>query len=169
MSSRAARNMRQFLREADEIVRALQGNLVLLHDAASDPRILDDTFRMVHTLKGIAEDYELPPEATNNIFEMTEEFYCHNGRHGTREDVVFLINGIPVLVVECKNATKDEAIALGIDQIRRYHIETPELFVPQMVFTATEALGAAWAVWTASPMPRAQLDARLDGTLTGRH
>jgi type I restriction enzyme R subunit len=30
-----------------------------------------------------------------------------------REDVVFLINGIPVLVIECKNATKDEAIALG--------------------------------------------------------
>jgi two-component system, chemotaxis family, sensor kinase CheA len=57
MSSRAARNMREFLREADEIVRALQGNLVLLHDAASDPRILDDTFRMVHTLKGIAEPF----------------------------------------------------------------------------------------------------------------
>jgi type I restriction enzyme R subunit len=43
--------------------------------------------------------------------------------------VVFLINGIPVLVIECKNASKDEAIALGVDQIRRYHRETPELFV----------------------------------------
>jgi hypothetical protein len=32
-----------------------------------------------------------------------------------------LINGIPVLVIECKNANKDEAIALGVDQIRRYH------------------------------------------------
>src|SRR6184192_3068278 len=53
-----------------------------------------------------------------------------NGRHGTREDIVFLINGIPVLVIECKNATKDEAIALGVDQVRRYHAETPELFVP---------------------------------------
>jgi type I restriction enzyme R subunit len=35
-----------------------------------------------------------------------------------------------VLVIECKNATKDEGIALGIDQIRRCHEETPELFVP---------------------------------------
>lgn len=57
MSTRAARNMREFLREADELVRALQGNLVLLDDAASDPRILDDTFRVVHTLKGIAEPF----------------------------------------------------------------------------------------------------------------
>ena len=77
---------------------------------------------------------------------MTEEFYCHNGKHGTREDVVFLINGIPVLVIECKNATKDEAIALGVDQVRRYHAETPELFVPQMVFTATEAIGFSYGV-----------------------
>ena len=88
-------------------------------------------------------DYEHPE---NNVFEVTEEFYCHNGKHGTREDVVFLINGIPVLVIECKNATKDEAIALGVDQVRRYHAETPELFVPQMVFTATEAIGFSYGV-----------------------
>jgi type I restriction enzyme, R subunit len=54
-----------------------------------------------------------------NIYEVTEEFYFHNGHYGTREDVVFLINGVPVLVIECKNATKDEGIALGVDQIRR--------------------------------------------------
>src|SRR5437660_2306422 len=88
-------------------------------------------------------DYEHPE---SNVFEVTEEFYCHNGKRGTREDVVFLINGIPVLVIECKNATKDEAIALGVDQVRRYHTETPELFVPQMVFTATEAIGFSYGV-----------------------
>ena len=88
-------------------------------------------------------DYDNPE---NNVFEVTEEFTSHNGKHGTREDVVFLINGIPVLVIECKNATKDEAIALGVDQIRRYHAETPEMFVPQMVFTATEAIGFSYGV-----------------------
>ena len=88
-------------------------------------------------------DYKTPE---NNIFEVTEEFACHNGHYGTREDVVFLINGIPVLVIECKNTTKDEAIALGIDQIRRYHRETPELFVPEQVFTATDAIGFSYGV-----------------------
>lgn len=92
------------------------------------------------------EDRVRPANKRRNVYEVTEEFYLHNGHYGTREDVVFLINGIPVFVVECKNATADEAIAIGIDQIRRYHNETPELFVPEMVFTATEAIGFAYGV-----------------------
>jgi type I restriction enzyme, R subunit len=88
-------------------------------------------------------DFEHPER---NVYEVSEEFAVHNGLHGTREDVVFLVNGIPVLVIECKNADKDEAIALGIDQIRRYHDETPEVMVPQMLFTATEAIGFSYGV-----------------------
>ncbi len=91
-------------------------------------------------------DADRPTALWRNVYEVTEEFYVHNGRYGTREDVVFLINGIPVLAVECKNATRDEAIALGIDQIRRYHTETPEVMVPEMIFTATEAIGFAYGV-----------------------
>jgi type I restriction enzyme R subunit len=91
-------------------------------------------------------DSDLPPKDWRNRYEITEEFYVHNGRFGTREDVVFLINGMPVLVIECKNATKDEAIALGIDQIRRYHQETPEVMIPEMLFTATEAIGFSYGV-----------------------
>ena len=49
-------------------------------------------------------------------------------------------------VIECKNATKEEGIALGVDQIRRYHVETPEVMVPQMLFTATEAIGFDYGV-----------------------
>ena len=90
-------------------------------------------------------DYNDP---ARNVYEVTEEFAFHNSRYGTREDVVFLINGIPVLVIECKNASKDEAIALGVDQIRRYHDETPELFVPEQIFTATDAIGFSYgATW----------------------
>lgn len=88
-------------------------------------------------------DYDDP---TQNIYEVTEEYSVRNGKYGIREDIVFLINGIPILVIECKNATKNEAIALGVDQIRRYHHETPELFVPQMLFTATESIGFSYGV-----------------------
>jgi type I restriction enzyme R subunit len=91
-------------------------------------------------------DLKRPPSERRNVYEVTEEFVYHNGRHGTREDVAFLINGIPVLVIECKNASKDEGIALGVDQIRRYHEETPEIMVPQMMFTATEAIGFCYGV-----------------------
>ena len=88
-------------------------------------------------------DYDDP---ARNVYEVTEEWAFHNGHYGTREDVVFLINGIPVLVIECKNANKEEAIALGVDQIRRYHRETPELFVSQQLFTATDAIGFSYGV-----------------------
>jgi len=85
-------------------------------------------------------------EPSRNVYEVTEEWAFHNGHYGTREDIVFLINGIPVLVIECKNANKDEAIALGVDQIRRYHRDTPELFVSQQLFTATDAIGFSYGV-----------------------
>jgi len=85
-------------------------------------------------------------EPDRNVYEVTEEYYLFNGQYANREDVVFLINGIPVLVIECKNATKDEAIAIGIDQIRRYHRETPEFFVPEQLYTATESIGFSYGV-----------------------
>lgn len=88
-------------------------------------------------------DYENPD---NNTYEVTEEYYLFNGQYANREDVVFLINGIPVVVIECKNATKEEAIAIGIDQLRRYHRETPEMVTPQQLFTATESIGFSYGV-----------------------
>ncbi len=91
----------------------------------------------------ILVDYDHPE---NNIFEVTEEYSYFNGQYSVREDVVFLINGIPVLVIECKNSTKDEAIAIAIDQLRRYHNETPEIMVPQQLFTATESIGFSYGV-----------------------
>jgi type I restriction enzyme R subunit len=144
--------VRKFNRKYGDGPGALVGDLRRLHADIAGNRdflaYLRNTKTYYDKVEGrelnlVLIDYEDP---TNNVFEVTEEFYCHNGQYGTREDVVFLINGIPVLVIECKNATKDEAIALGVDQIRRYHAEAPEIFVPQMVFTATEAIGFSYGV-----------------------
>jgi len=82
----------------------------------------------------------------NNIYHITDEYYCFNGHYGNREDIVFLINGIPIVVIECKNATLDEAIAIGIDQVRRYHTETPEMMIPEQLFSVTESLGFSYGV-----------------------
>src|SRR3989339_2091473 len=82
----------------------------------------------------------------NNIYQITDEYYCFNGRYGNREDIIFFINGIPVVVIERKNATLDEAIAIGIDQLRRYHKEPPEMMMPQQMFSVTESLGFSYGV-----------------------
>ncbi len=59
------------------------------------------------------DDIGRPRDKCRNVYEVTEEFYVHNGQYGTREDVVFLINGIPVLVIECKNATQGRGDRAG--------------------------------------------------------
>lgn len=47
-----------------------------------------------------------PDKVENNAFHVTDEFAFTNGTHTIRPDVVFLINGIPVLIVETKAATE---------------------------------------------------------------
>jgi type I restriction enzyme R subunit len=152
--------VRAFNRKYKEAEGALVGELQRLHSDITGNREFLSYLRNQKKFHFAEENRELdltlidygdlnrPPEAWKNVYEVTEEFYVHNGHYGTREDIVFLVNGIPVLVIECKNANKDGAIALGVDQIRRYHNETPEVMVPEMIFTATEAIGFAYgATW----------------------
>lgn len=129
------------LRVLDLPLPTIQGNRDFLHYLQGEKTFFSKEEN--REFNQILIDYENP---ANNIFEVTEEFYLFNGQYANREDVVFLINGIPVVVIECKNATKDEAIAIGVDQLRRYHRETPELMVPQQLFTATESIGFSYGV-----------------------
>lgn len=88
-------------------------------------------------------DYANPER---NAYHVTTEYYAFNGHFGNRADVLFFINGLPVLVIECKNATKDEALAVSIDQLRRYERETPEMMLPPLLFTVTESIGFSYGV-----------------------
>jgi type I restriction enzyme R subunit len=90
-------------------------------------------------------DFGHPAE---NIFQVTDEWRYTNGKYGNRADVVFLINGIPVALVETKSATKKDGIDEGITQIRRYHRETPELVTAPQIFDVTHLIdfyyGVTW-------------------------
>ena len=80
-------------------------------------------------------DFENP---NNNLFHVTDEWAQQSTVHRNRADVVFLINGIPIAIVEAKNADKSDGLALGVEQIRRYHNETPEMFTTAQLFGVTE-------------------------------
>lgn len=75
-----------------------------------------------------------------NIYTVTDEYKFTNGRHSIRPDIIFLINGIPLFIVETKSAQKINAINHAVDQIRRYHIETPELMTVLQSFQITDLL-----------------------------
>src|SRR4030043_2073112 len=84
----------------------------------------------------------------NNTFHVTDEFTFTNGTKTIRCDVVFLINGFPVFIVEAKSANKIDGIAEALDQIRRYHNEAPEIITILQIYTLTHLIryyyGATW-------------------------
>ncbi len=90
-------------------------------------------------------DFEHP---ANSVFHVTDEWEYTNGQFTNRADVMFLINGIPVAVVETKAATKADGLEIGVKQIRRYHRETPELMALPQVFDITHLVqffyGVTW-------------------------
>lgn len=135
--------------DLNHLTADIAGNRALLEYLRNHRTFSDAATKRERNLQIIAyEDIGRPDDQRRNQYEVTEEYAVHNGRFGIREDIVFLVNGIPVLVIECKNASKDEAIALGVEQIRRYHTEVPQIMVPEMLFTTTEAIGFAYgATW----------------------
>lgn len=91
------------------------------------------------------------PEA--NAFHITEEFRfvgAPGSASAIRADVVLFVNGVPVIVVEAKAATRLEGIAEALDQIRRYHREAPEFLAQVQLFALTNLVrflyGPTWNV-----------------------
>lgn len=72
-----------------------------------------------------------------NLFQVTEEFEFSNGTKTIRPDIVFLINGLPVLFIETKAAYKIEGISEALEQVKRYHRECPELLAILQVYALT--------------------------------
>ncbi|MBC7236789.1 MAG: HsdR family type I site-specific deoxyribonuclease, partial [Chloroflexi bacterium] len=91
-----------------------------------------------------------PVNVEANTFHVTREFTFQSGVQRIRADVVFLVNGVPVIVVETKAATRLEGIAEALDQIRRYHIQGPELMAQAQLFGLTHLVqffyGATWSL-----------------------
>jgi type I restriction enzyme R subunit len=85
---------------------------------------------------------------SNNTFHVIEEFTFTNGKYRNRFDIVFFINGIPVIFQENKSPKKDNAIEEGIDQVKRYHEESKEILKFLQAFVITNNLhflyGPTW-------------------------
>jgi len=86
-----------------------------------------------------------------NAFHVTWEWKIKPpARKGNRADVIFVVNGVPVVIVEHKNPKDGDAIERGIKQLRRYELETPELLACPQLFNVTHLLdywyGVTWNV-----------------------
>lgn len=117
-----------------ELMRWMRGEMSIFVPAESRER----NVRLI--------DFE---NVANNRFHSTIEWRHKATVYTNRADVVFLINGMPVAIAEAKNAGKPDGLGEGIEQLRRYHRETPEMLVAPQVFEVTQLLdfyyGATWA------------------------
>lgn len=92
-----------------------------------------------------------PENIDNNTFHVTEEFIFTNGTKTVRPDIVFLINGFPVFLVETKASHKLEGMAEALEQVKKYHRECPELLAVLQVFAITHILKYYYsATWNTS-------------------
>ena len=94
-------------------------------------------------------DFETPGD---NVYHVTWEWKLKPpARKGNRADVMFVINGVPVAIVEHKNPKDRDAIERGVTQLRRYEVETPELIGSAQLFNVTHLIEYWYGVtWNAS-------------------
>ncbi|MEM1988710.1 MAG: type I restriction endonuclease subunit R [Candidatus Woesearchaeota archaeon] len=90
-------------------------------------------------------DFENPEK---NEFTVVDEFTFTNGVNTIRQDIVFFINGIPLIFVECKAPYKEEGISEAFYQVKRYHEEAHELLSLEQIFLLSNFLNFAYgATW----------------------
>ena len=136
----------EIMRQLDHLRPTLEGNQDALSRLRGEESVFvpdEDRYRNVTLI-----DYDNPD---NNLFHVTDEWTQGGTVHRNRADVVFLINGIPVAIVETKSANKRDGLAEGVDQIRRYQYETPEMFTTAQLFGVTQMLDFYYGVtWNAN-------------------
>ncbi len=90
-------------------------------------------------------DYEHPDR---NQFQVTWEWAYRNAAKGNRADVMFVLNGVPLAIVENKNPKDAKAMEKALKQLRRYELDTPELLTTPQVFNITHLIeyfyGVTW-------------------------
>lgn len=87
-----------------------------------------------------------------NDFVVTWEWKIEPpARKGNRADVIFVVNGLPVAIVEHKNPKDGGALDRAVKQLRRYEKETPELLATPQLFNVTHLLDYWYGVtWNAN-------------------
>lgn len=79
----------------------------------------------------------------NNDFTVTNQFTVVESGHNRRPDIIAFINGLPVAVIELKNAASENAtISDAYNQLQTYKLQIPSLFRTNAVLITSDGLSA---------------------------
>ena len=136
--------VRSVVENVQALPPTIEGNRQMLQWLRGERQWYDETEHR-HRQVGLI-DFDDP---SANVLHVTWEWRLKPpARKGNRADVMFVVNGVPVAIVEHKNPTDADAIERGITQLRRYEFETPELMGAAQMFNVTHLLdywyGVTW-------------------------
>lgn len=138
--------VRSVVETLDALPATIEGNRELLAWLRGERQWYDEAEKRHRPVTVI--DFE---HVADNVFHVTWEWKIKPpARKGNRADVMFVVNGVPVVIVEHKNPKDGDAIERAIKQLRRYELETPELLATTQLFNVTHLLdywyGVTWNV-----------------------
>ncbi|MEK6805732.1 MAG: HsdR family type I site-specific deoxyribonuclease [Pseudomonadota bacterium] len=139
--------VRSVIETLDALPATIDGNRELLAWLRGERQWYDQVEKRHRRVQLI--DFE---HVDTNLFHVSWEWKIKPpARKGNRADLVFLINGVPVCIVEHKNPKDGDALERAVKQLRRYEVETPELLATPQLFNVTHLLDYWYGVtWNAS-------------------
>ena len=136
--------VRQVIERLEAIPPSIEGNREVLAWLRGERQVYDEAEERNRRVRLV--DFESP--AANSLHVTWEWRVKPPARKGNRADVMFVVNGVPVAIVEHKNPKDANAIERGVSQLRRYEQETPELIAAPQLFNVTHLLeywyGVTW-------------------------
>ena len=139
--------VRAIVETLDALPASIEGNRELLSWLRGERAWYDEAEKRHRAVTLIDFDH-----TAANVFHVTWEWKIKPpARKGNRADVMFVVNGLPVVIVEHKNPKDGDAIERAIKQLRRYELETPELLATTQLFNVTHLLDYWYGVtWNAN-------------------
>ncbi len=122
----AERLYMDFIRETDneKCIDKLRGNFSFLFTGEKQKRTVNYI------------DYD-PKNIENNTFNVVSQMTI-KGANTRRPDLIVFVNGIPLVVIECKSPIANQDIFSGITQIHEYERDLPKLFYSNAFNVATD-------------------------------
>ncbi|HBO9080131.1 TPA: HsdR family type I site-specific deoxyribonuclease [Pseudomonas aeruginosa] len=140
--------VRAIVETLDALPVSIEGNRELLSWLRGERAWYDEAEKRHRAVTMI--DFDHPAD---NVLHVTWEWKIKPPARakGNRADVMFVVNGVPVVIVEHKNPKDGGAIERAIKQLRRYELETPELLATTQLFNVTHLLDYWYGVtWNAN-------------------
>lgn len=137
-------NVQSIIQRMESVPNTIDGNREILEWLRSNRTVFVESEKRHRNVTLI--DYR---NHERNVYQVTYEWtYRASNKKGNRADIIFLVNGVPVAIVENKNPKLPDAMERAVIQLKRYEQETPELLTMPQVFNVTHLIeyfyGVTW-------------------------